>query len=99
MKTRKLIASEVVDGKKVVLGIDENHSVCETKEDCIELINAGTLTVGDCNSGFSVRRQRELRGAETKQEKLDKLAQEEGFVDWTDMTNALAEWKAAKQSE
>ncbi len=62
MKTRMLIAQHIESGKKIIDGTDENHPVFETSEDIIDALRDGTLTVGDCNSGFSVRRQRELRG-------------------------------------
>jgi hypothetical protein len=79
MKTRKLVAQEVVNGKRVVLGSDDKHPVMESKTDCIELIDSGIVTIGDVNSGFSVRRQRELRGAESKN---DRIARSLGYNSW-----------------
>ena len=79
MKTRVLIKNDVVGGKKVELGRDPNHKVAETVEDCIQLLRAGTVTIGDVNSGFSVRRQRELIGGQTKN---DKFAISQGYESW-----------------
>ncbi len=76
MKQRKLVAQEVVNGTKRILGLDDHHAVCESRDDAIELINAGTVTIGDVNSGYSVRRQRELRGSESQ---IDKFAKTFGF--------------------
>ena len=79
MKTRILIKNDVVNGKKVELGRDSNHKVAETIDDCVELLKAGTVTIGDVNSGFSVRRQRELIGNQTKN---NKFAISQGYESW-----------------
>ena len=79
MKTRILIKNDVVGGKKVELGRDVNHKVMETIEDCIQLLRDGIVTIGDVNSGFSVRRQRELAGNDTK---TDKFAKSQGYPSW-----------------
>ena len=79
MKTRILVKNDVVGGKKVELGRDVNHKVMETIEDCIQLLRDGTVTIGDVNSGFSVRRQRELVGNQTKN---DKFAKSQGYLSW-----------------
>ena len=79
MKTRILIKNDVVNGKKVELGRDPNHKVAETVEDCIQLLRDGVVTIGDVNSGFSVRRQRELIGNQTKN---DKFAISQGYESW-----------------
>ena len=79
MKTRILIKNDVVGGKKVELGRDSNHKVMETVEDCIQLLRDGTVTIGDVNSGFSVRRRRELIGSQTKN---DKFAISQGYKSW-----------------
>ena len=79
MKTRILIKNDVVGGKKVELGRDSNHKVMETVEDCIQLLRAGTVMISDVNSGFSVRRQRELAGNDTK---TDKFAVSQGYESW-----------------
>ena len=79
MKTRILIKNDVVDGKKVELGRDLNHKVAETIGDCIELLRDGIVTIGDVNSGYSVRRQRELRGGQTTN---DKFAKSQGYPSW-----------------
>ncbi len=86
MKTRTLIKNDVVNGKKVELGKDTNHPVFENKQDCKDALDAGTLTVGDCNSGMSVRRQRELAGGQTKN---DKLAKTFGYESWDALTDEL----------
>ena len=80
MKTRILIKNDVVGGKKVELGRDPNHKVAETIEDCVELLRDGVVTIGDVNSGYSVRRQRELIGGQTKN---DKFAKSQGYPSWT----------------
>ena len=49
MKTRILIKNDVINGKKVELGRDVDHKVMETIEDCIQLLRAGTVTIGDVN--------------------------------------------------
>ena len=79
MKTRILIKNDVVGGKKIELGRDPNHKVAETVEDCIQLLRDGTVTIGDVNSGYSVRRQRELAGNDTK---TDKFAKSQGYSSW-----------------
>ena len=79
MKTRILIKNDVVNGKKVELGRDAVHKVMETVDDCIELLRAGTVTIGDVNSGYSVRRQRELAGGQTTN---DKFAKSQGYSSW-----------------
>ena len=79
MKTRILIKNDVVNGKKVELGRDSNHKVAETIDDCVELLRDGTVTIGDVNSGFSVRRQRELMGGQTTN---DKFAKSQGYLSW-----------------
>ena len=79
MKTRVLIKNDIVSGEKVELGRDPNHKVAETVEDCIQLLRAGTVTIGDVNSGYSVRRQRELAGNDTK---TDKFAKSQGYPSW-----------------
>ena len=79
MKTRVLIKNDIVNGKKVELGRDPNHKVAETVEDCIELLRDGVVTIGDVNSGYSVRRQRELRGGQTTN---DKFAKSQGYPSW-----------------
>ena len=79
MKTRILIKNDVVNGKKVELGQDAVHKVMETVDDCIELLRAGTVTIGDVNSGYSVRRQRELAGGQTTN---DKFAKSQGYPSW-----------------
>ena len=79
MKTRILIKNDIVDGKKVELSRDPNHKVAETVEDCIELLRGGTVTIGDVNSGFSVRRQRELCGGQSRN---DKFAKSQGYPSW-----------------
>ena len=79
MKTRILIKNDVVGGKKVELGRDPNHKVAETVDDCVELLRAGTVTIGDVNSGYSVRRQRELAGGQTTN---DKFAKSQGYLSW-----------------
>ena len=56
-----------------------NHKVAETVDDCVELLRAGTVTIGDVNSGYSVRRQRELAGNDTK---TDKFAKSQGYPSW-----------------
>ena len=80
MKTRILIKNDVVDGRKVELGRDPNHKVAETIEDCIQLLRDGIVTIGDVNSGYSVRRQRELAGGQTTN---DKFAKSQGYLSWT----------------
>ena len=84
MKTRILVKNDVVDGKKVELGRDPNHKVAETVEDCIQLLRAGTVTIGDVNSGYSVRRQRELCGGQSKN---DKFAKSQGYPSWAALCN------------
>ena len=79
MKARILIKNDVVGGKKVELGRDPNHKVAETIDDCIELLRAGTVAIGDVNSGYSVRRQRELCGGQSKN---DKFAKSQGYLSW-----------------
>ena len=79
MKTRVLIKNDIVNGKKVELGRDPNHKVAETVEDCIQLLRDGVVTIGDVNSGYSVRRQRELIGGQTKN---DKFAKSQGYPSW-----------------
>ena len=79
MKTRVLIKNDVINGKKVELGRDVNHKVMETIDDCIQLLRAGTVMIGDVNSGFSIRRQRELVGNQTKN---DKFAISQGYESW-----------------
>ena len=79
MKTRVLIKNDVVNGKKVELGRDVDHKVMETIDDCIQLLRTGTVTIGDVNSGFSVRRQRELAGGQTTN---DKFAKSQGYPSW-----------------
>jgi len=79
MKTRILIKNDVVNGKKIELGRDVNHKVMETIEDCIELLRNGVVTIGDVNSGYSVRRQRELCGGQSKN---DKFAKSQGYLSW-----------------
>ena len=79
MKTRVLIKNDVVGGKKVELGRDPNHKVAETIEDCIQLLRDGVVTIGDVNSGYSVRRQRELAGSQTTN---DKFAKSQGYPSW-----------------
>ena len=79
MKTRILIKNDVINGKKVELGRDPNHKVAETIDDCVELLKAGIVTIGDVNSGFSIRRQRELRGGQTTK---DKFAKSQGYLSW-----------------
>ena len=79
MKTRILIKNDVVGGKKIELGRDPNHKVAETIEDCIQLLRDGVVTIGDVNSGFSVRRQRELMGGQTTN---DKFAKSQGYLSW-----------------
>ena len=79
MKTRVLIKNDVVNGRKIELGRDVDHKVMETIDDCIELLRAGTVTIGDVNSGYSVRRQRELIGGQTKN---DKFAKSQGYPSW-----------------
>ena len=79
MKTRILIKNDVVGGKKVELGRDPNHKVAETFEDCVELLKAGVVTIGDVNSGYSVRRQRELAAGQTKN---DRFAISQGYESW-----------------
>ena len=51
----------------------------ETVEDCIQLLRDGVVTIGDVNSGFSIRRQRELRGGQTTN---DKFAKSQGYLSW-----------------
>ena len=79
MKTRILIKNDVVGGKKVELGRDVNHKVMETIEDCVELLRDGIVTIGDVNSGYSIRRQRELIGGQTTN---DKFAKSQGYLSW-----------------
>ena len=79
MKTRVLIKNGVANGKKVELGRDVDHKVMETIEDCIQLLRNGIVTIGDVNSGFSVRRQRELCGGQSKN---DKFAKSQGYESW-----------------
>ena len=79
MKTRILIKNDVINGRKVELGRDPNHKVAETFEDCIQLLRDGIVTIGDVNSGFSIRRQRELRGGQTTN---DKFAKSQGYESW-----------------
>ena len=79
MKTRVLIKNDIVSGKKVELGRDVDHKVMETVEDCIQLLRDGVVTIGDVNSGFSIRRQRELVGNQTKN---DKFAKSQGYPSW-----------------
>ena len=79
MKTRILIKNDVVNGKKIELGRDVDHKVMETIEDCIQLLRNGVVTIGDVNSGFSVRRQRELCGGQSKN---DKFAKSQGYPSW-----------------
>ena len=79
MKTRILIKNDVVNGKKIELGRDVNHKVMETIEDCIQLLRNGVVTIGDVNSGYSVRRQRELAGGQTTN---DKFAKSQGYPSW-----------------
>ena len=79
MKTRVLIKNDIVNGKKIELGRDVDHKVMETIDDCIQLLRDGTVTIGDVNSGYSVRRQRELRGGQTKN---DKFAISQGYLSW-----------------
>ena len=79
MKTRILVKNDVIGGKKVELGRDSNHKVMETVEDCIQLLRDGVVTIGDVNSGFSIRRQRELRGGQTTN---DKFAKSQGYLSW-----------------
>ena len=86
MKTRILIKNDVVNGKKIELGRDVNHPVFENKQDCKDALDTGTLTVGDCNSGMSVRRQRELSSGQTKN---DKLAKTFGYESWTALCDEL----------
>jgi len=79
MKTRILIKNDVVGGKKVELGRDPNHKVAETFEDCIQLLRDGVVTIGDVNSGFSIRRQRELCSGQSRN---DKFAKSQGYPSW-----------------
>ena len=79
MKTRVLIKNDVVDGKKVELGRDHNHKVAETVEDCIQLLRDGVVTIGDVNSRFSIRRQRELCSGQLRN---DKFAKSQGYPSW-----------------
>ena len=79
MKTRVLIKNDVVDGKKVELGRDSNHKVAETVEDCIQLLRDGVVTIGDVNSGYSIRRQRELAGNNAK---TNTFAKSQGYPSW-----------------
>ena len=80
MKTRILIKNDVINGKKVELGRDPNHKVAETVEDCVELLRNGVVTIGDVNSGFSIRRQRELCSGQSRN---DKFAKSQGYPSWT----------------
>ncbi len=103
MHTRKLIAQHVEKGGvKVIDGTDDNHPVFDTKQDCIDALDGGTLTIGDCNSGFSVRRQRELRGSVSSE---DKNAKALGFESADQMEremgtrNALEVVEMARQSK
>ena len=79
MKTRVLIKNDVINGKKVELGRDAVHKVMETVEDCIQLLRNGVVTIGDVNSGYSVRRQRELAGGQTTN---DKFAKSQDYPSW-----------------
>ena len=79
MKTRILIKNDVVNGKKVELGRDAVHKVMETIEDCIQLLRDGVVTIGDVNSGFSIRRQRELCSGQSRN---DKFAKSQGYPSW-----------------
>ena len=79
MKTRILIKNDVVGGKKVELGRDPNHKVAETFEDCIQLLRDGVVTIGDVNSGYSIRRQRELAGNNAK---TNTFAKSQGYPSW-----------------
>ena len=79
MKTRILIKNDVINGKKVELGRDPNHKVAETFEDCIQLLRDGVVTIGDVNSGYSVRRQRELAGNNAK---TNTFAKSQGYPPW-----------------
>ncbi len=72
MKRITLVASEMVDGKKVELGRDENFPECESLDDIITLQesidgNPAEMTepqiVGAFNGGNKVRRQASLRSA------------------------------------
>ena len=74
-----MIKNDVVNGKKVELGRDAVHKVMETIDDCVELLRDGTVTIGDVNSGYSIRRQRELIGGQTKN---DKFAKSQGYLSW-----------------
>ena len=80
MKTRILIKNDIVSGRKIELGRDPNHKVAETIDDCVELLKAGVVTIGDVNSGYSIRRQRELAGDQTTK---DKFAKSQGYLSWT----------------
>ena len=86
MKTRTLIKNDVVNGKKIELGRDANHIVMESVDDCITQLRAGIVSVGDVNSGYSVRRQRELSSGQTKN---DKLAKTFGYESWTALCDEL----------
>ena len=79
MKTRILIKNDVVGGKKVELGRDVDHKVMETIDDCIQLLKAGTVMIGDVNIGFSIRRQRELCSGQSRN---DKFAKSQGYPSW-----------------
>ena len=79
MKTRILIKNDVVNGEKIELGRDVNHKVMETIDDCIQLLRDGVVTIGDVNSGFSIRRQRELCSGQSRN---DKFAKSQGYLSW-----------------
>ena len=79
MKTRILIKNDIVNGKKIERSRDVNHKVMETIEDCIQLLRNGVVTIGDVNSGYSVRRQRELAGGQTTN---DRFAKSQGYLSW-----------------
>lgn len=73
MKRIVLVAHELVDGKKVELGRDEDFPVCESVGDIMDLCDGASpemteaQVIGAFNSGNKVRRQASLRSPAKKQ--------------------------------
>lgn len=96
MKTIELTKNELVSGKKVFIG-SKSISEPETWEEFIQLINGEKLTaMADWKSGRRVRVQREIKGSESKVDKLDKIAQGLGFDTFNEMVESAKLNKSAE---
>ncbi len=94
MKTRRI---EKHDKSGQLLGYDDKHVVMETTDDVVAMLrveDGKKLTVADCNSGYSVRRQRELAGSMTADERRDAIANDNGFGTWAELLDAAKRARA-----